>query len=134
MLYPDGLSPHGWGYMTIRFGSPLLQGGGCGLPNEPIMELIFEYVRRTDYADRPSRLQSFFAYDSLEKAKQEFPNTQIVRFVSEHHFRCDQTWLNVSHQIAVAEFNAHRYWSGDASSTPEWEFLITPPFVPEIVE
>lgn len=131
-LYPDGMSPHGWHYCTVVFGVLTLSGSTV-LPNEPTMEFIFEYVRRAAYPDRISRLQAFFGYDNIDQARKQYPEHPLVTFQSEQFFRCDQRWLNVSYQVAVAEFNAHRYWSGDSTTDPVWEYLVRPPFTPQPV-
>lgn len=125
--YPDGLSPHGWSYMTLRYGAPRLTNGENILPNEPIMELIFETVRQAHYELLPSRLQSYFAYATLEEAQAFAPDSMMISVRTNSYFKADQTWLNVSYQVAVAYYNAHQYWQGQPSSTPVWEYLVTPP-------
>ena len=68
--FPDGLSRHGWDYMTTSVDYVIHR------PNQqhyilyvPQIELVFELVRRTDFPDRPSRLQSYFAFESLADAQ-----------------------------------------------------------------
>src|SRR5262245_41181293 len=69
-LYPEGLSLHGWEYMTWRV-LPFTEPNGkvSFTPNERAIELIFEYVRRASFPKQPSRLQSYFGWDSLEEAR-----------------------------------------------------------------
>ncbi len=60
-ILPNGVTKHGDQYFASGLQSNNLGNG--------ILELVFEYVRRAHYPDKPSRLQSLFACDNLEDLK-----------------------------------------------------------------
>ena len=125
-LFPEGLSPHGWSFVT-EYHCPKEIDARWYVASDPTIELVFEYVRRAFYPTRPSRLQSYFAFDSIERARSFHSEGKIYRMLPTNAFRADMTWLNISYQFAVASYNAHQYWRGMASNTPDWEFLLVPP-------
>jgi hypothetical protein len=59
-MFPEGVSSHGEFYF-------LRNSSHHGLAN-PSIELVFEYVRRAKYPDRPSRFQSIFAFELPQQA------------------------------------------------------------------
>jgi uncharacterized protein YndB with AHSA1/START domain len=74
------------------------------------------------------RVQSFFAWESLEMAKAFRKGGQaLYRIESSSIFRADQSWLTLGVQNAIASLSAHRYWSGAPSGTPRWEILLAAP-------
>jgi hypothetical protein len=98
-LFPNGLSLHGWDYLTRR--QLLIQ-----VPGHPVqadyslsLELLVEYVRRAAFPDHPSRLQSYFAFGSLEEATSSRTGGQpIYRLDADVALQLDQRWLRHGHQ------------------------------------
>lgn len=127
-LFPDGLSLHGWDYISRQ---PLL----IQVPGHPVqadynlsLELLVEYVRRAAFPNLPSRLQSYFAFASLGEAKGFKTGDQpIYRVRADLVLQRDQRWLRHGHQNAIASYAAHRYWSGAAATNPKWEHMMVPP-------
>ena len=138
-IFPDGLSLHGWDYMTRAslVSSYMPQPPHAFVPittydHSTILELVLEYVRRSTFADCPSRLQSYFAYTSLSKA-QDFQQKngkthhKIYRLYADRVIKVDQTWLKLGTQNALGSYFANRFWSSIGSPTPEWEHMLVPP-------
>lgn len=72
-LYSEGLSEHGIQYL-IRQGIVIFKEG-TRIPLQithtiPMIEAIFELVRRSEFPEKPSRMQSMFAWVNLEDARQ----------------------------------------------------------------
>jgi hypothetical protein len=123
-LCNDGLSAHGARYLIqsirgeIRFA-------------ELLIELYFEYVRYRDYPDKPSRFQSFFAFEDLSKAK-EFGNGRGKIYEIDYSgsiFIGDMNWLKISYNAEMQRQCAEQYWSGKAfaGKKPNWECLLNLP-------
>ena len=130
-LFPDGLSLHGWAYMSWY--TDFLNSQGNQYVNySSTLELAFEYVRRSSFAECPSRLQCYFAFSSLDEARvfratSGQANQPIYRLSADRVVQADQVWLRLGNQIAAASFYAYKFWSGAASPTPKWEHMLVPP-------
>ena len=134
-LFPDGLSLHGWTYMD--WFTDFINSRGVAYANYMVtLELVLEYVRRSFFADCPSRLQSYFAYTSLSEV-QAFrqkqgageANAPIYRLQADKVIKVDQAWLRLGNQNIIGSFCAHQYWSGAASPNPEWEHALAQPIL-----
>jgi hypothetical protein len=126
-MFPDGLSSHGESYF--------LRNSANALHINPMLELVFEQVRRASFPQRPSRFQSTFAVDSLDAAhalrgRMKTPTARIFRVSSKQVAKADMNLLH-SGSILVTSYLAHRYWSGEPH--PErpafWEYLLRCPVV-----
>jgi hypothetical protein len=127
-LFPNGVTEHGRQY--------LVQAQVIAA-QEPALELLFEYVRRASFPDRPSRFQSLFGFGSLGDALR-FRNdmnaerARIWRVEVSDAFRADMNYLKlVGASALTVSYFAHRYWSGSSSSPesspePRWEYLLRP--------
>jgi hypothetical protein len=125
-LYPDGLSVHGWEYL-MRDLLTQIPGERVWATYESALEMIFESVRMSAFANAPSRFQSYFAWETIEAATEFSDDFPIYEVESETRFRADQAWLRLGYQGAMTLLFAHRYWSGAPSVTPKWEILLSPP-------
>lgn len=124
LLFPDGLSRHGEQYFLKNDSSPRFSA--------PSIEMLFEYVRRACFPDRPSRFQSMFAFESLNEAiefKARYGNGQgtIWQIESIEYFKADMGLLILGNTILVHSYLAHKYWKGEAGERPIWEVLLVPP-------
>jgi hypothetical protein len=129
MLFPEGLSSHGETYFLKN------QTPASGV--NPVIELLFEYVRQSHYANIQSRFQSLFAFGSIEDARifrERFCNNQgfICRVECEETqaFKADMNILTLRDSLLVLSYRAHCYWQGlpDPSGAPPlWEYLLKPP-------
>ena len=134
--FPNGMSRHGWEWMVA------IQDYVIHQPNQqhyvrnvPLIELVCELVRRSHFPKLPSRLQSYFAFESLTGAevfRQAQPAgdaaaMQIYEVESENALRLDQEWLKLGYSPGMSWVMAFRYWSGAASKAPKWELLLGPP-------
>ncbi len=124
-LFPHGVSSHGSSYF--------LTGSRCSNVTNPLIELVFEYVRRGCFPDRPSRFECLFACESLEQARvfrEQYGNGSIWKVQCDNVFRADMALLALGQEsILLTSYHAHRYWSGltGYSRQPFWEWLLVPP-------
>jgi hypothetical protein len=126
-LFPNGVTMHGEHY----FAKPTVHKNV-----NSVLELVFEYVRRSDFIDKPSRAESFFALDSLgdvfriaQKLNNiNVQNCSIWEVESETFHRADMQLLDLGTNL-MTSFCAHEYWSGTArdDTEPLWEYLLVPP-------
>jgi hypothetical protein len=128
MMFPKGVSKHG----ELYFLRPSPAVGDPALGVSPAIELLFEYVRRSAFPERPSRFQSLFAFDSEQESVQsqaEFGDGIVWQVEAEQSFRADMRLLSLGSSILVASWNAHEYWSGKRNGQVEpcWERLLVPP-------
>jgi len=133
-LFPDGLSKHGRQYLleqdliiSDQIGNPMPLA-----PHMPMIELIFELVRRSEFPDQMSRFQSMFGCESIEDArkfKEKFCGNQgqICLVECKEYSRLDMSLLLLGKTSIGSVFYARKYWSGEAGNTPEWEILMKPP-------
>lgn len=124
MLFPEGVTNHGERYML----NSMTQANSIN----GVLDLLFEYVRRSNYRACPSRFQSIFGFDSIEQANQfrnkyGKPNDLIWEIESNNAFKADMNLLTLGTSLLVLSYNAHRYWQGIQSDDPFWEYLLIPP-------
>lgn len=126
-VYPEGLSRHGRHYCSED-----LYSDDPDDVWDVACEVIFEAARLARYPDRPSRLQSVFALESLDDV-----DAFVDRFVESS---CD-VWAVEADDAFVGDMNlvdaedladglsnADRYWRGGAyNDDPLREVLLTPP-------
>lgn len=124
-LFPDGVTFHGESY--------ILQGRRPAKGVSEVIELLFEYVRRSLFSSCPSRFQSVFAFDHVAQAL-DFRNqyggsdSLIWEIECEARFKADMQLLTLQGSLLVLSYNAHRYWRGESSGNePVWEYLLIPP-------
>jgi hypothetical protein len=129
-LLPEGVTEHGHQYLV---GAQVI-----GPTQEPAIELMFEYVRRAAFPDRPSRFQSVFGFVNLDDARRfrsdmKAYSAHIWEIEADNAFRADMNYLKlVGASALIVSYFAHRYWSGESSAPesapePRWEYLLTPP-------
>lgn len=130
-LFPEGVSRHGDQYFAGNFPPFKLNGN---FPNvEGFIELLFEYVRKAYFPDRPSRFQSMYGLKTVEmaelfKQKIKLGDSPIKKIKSDKYFRADMSLLNPQESTLAYSYNAHKYWKGEAGSdNPFWEYLLSPP-------
>lgn len=124
MLFPNGISSHGEFY--------IIQNGSSTDPQATMIELLFEYVRRGCFADKPSRYEAFFAFETLKDlsafiARYKISTGTVWEVECNNVFKGDMNLLALYHSSLVFSYNAHCYWQGLPSSSPLWELLLTPP-------
>ena len=124
-LFPQGVTSHGERY--------LLRGETPAMGVEPIIEILFEYVRRSQFPLCPSRFQSFFACETLRDAE-EFkkryskPENLIWEVDAKRAFKADLKLLTLKCSLLTLSYYANRYWSGlPSGDDPFWELLLIPP-------
>ncbi|PLR84671.1 hypothetical protein CVD25_01150 [Bacillus canaveralius] len=123
-LFIDGVTPHGNMYINSR-----------GIPDN-YSEWFFEYVRRCNFNDRPSRFQSFFSFLSLEelqrfKQKLNINKGTIYVVECQNYFKADMNLLGMPDSPLTMSWLANTYWSGESIKEPKieplWECLLTGP-------
>jgi hypothetical protein len=140
--FPKGISRHGRSYLIERilitgYIAPLLPGQTQSTEGlvwyGPALELIVEFVRRSEFAKCPSRFESLFAWETVDDAKREkasrgWGTSKIYRVATERSHRADMKMLALgSETITKAWSNARDYWSGKSSVDPSWERLLSFP-------
>ena len=124
-LFPDGVTRHGEHYM--------LKGQTSAMGISPVIELLFEYVRRSHFPSRPSRFQSVFAFENIDQAvsfTKEYGKSEglIWEVESDVAFKADMRLLTLKGSLLGLSYNAHQYWREIASgNNPVWEYLMVPP-------
>jgi hypothetical protein len=128
-LFPDGLSLHGWNYMTGHTDFLTKHGTTVNYANyETTLELLLEYVRRAEFPSSHSRMQSYFAFGSLDAALAFRTNgSPVYRLDADVVLQLDQHWLRHGNQGVAGSYCARKYWSGAGSDNPKWECLLMPP-------
>ena len=122
-LFPDGISAHGERYF--------LRDEAKVTITNPMLELLFEQVRRAAFSQCPSRLQSMFAVETLAEAKRfqsDYGGAAIYKVKADVIFRGDMNLLHGGNSTLVTSWFAHQYWKGEAGpQTPFWEWLLQCP-------
>jgi len=137
LLFPEGVSKHGDTYSKKQVITQK-NDGSLNADINSIIELLFEYVRRSNYSHRPSRFQSFFAFESQDEAtdfRKNFCDSKgdlwEVECNDVQAFKADMSNLNFDDSLSTISYRASCYWEGrrnpDTSKTPIWEVLLTPP-------
>lgn len=127
-MFPEGLTDHGRRYMAE---APTREQHWPSWAAES----FFEAVRRADFPDRPSRMQSVFGFESIDDAR-GFAGTcragtpcAIYKLQGEIAHRANMSLLELcNHPGAVAFELARSYWLGEPGARPVlWELLLRPP-------
>lgn len=138
-LFPLGLTEHGKRYLLNEYlilQTP--QGPAPVVPHIPMIELVFELVRRSFFPDKPSRLACIFGWEKYEEAvefQRQHGAGTICRTEAEGFFRGDMNLLLLGGAgISAIQFAA-KYWNGGSGPQPRWEVLLIPPVkVVELIE
>ena len=124
-MFPDGVSAHGETYF--------LHNNAHSMVVSPMLELVFEYVRRGKYPHLPSRFQSIFAVDSTAAAEQfktRFCCTSapVYRVESKRTLKADMNLL-IAQTVLVTSYFGNLYWSGQQHPElePFWEYVLPCP-------
>lgn len=125
-LFKEGVSKHGMQYIN-QTGTP-----------ESHSEWFFEYVRRCNFNNRPSRFQSFFAFSSLEDIKRlqkklNFKSGTVYLIEGDNYFKADMNIVGNQQSPLLHSWLANIYWSGKTCEElnikfglePLWEYLLT---------
>lgn len=124
-MFPTGVSQHGDQYF--------LKNSSRANIASPAVELLFEYVRRSHFPDKPSRFQSWFGVESLDDAKAfrarfGAGTGTIWRVASKEFLRANMNLLTSQQTTLAYSWFAHAYWRGESGPmNPFWEFLLVPP-------
>ena len=122
-LFPNGVTNHAqWLWRSIDV---------YGLH-----ESLFEYVRRGEFADKPSRFESIFGFAQLDDARTflaRYPvkgvfGGNVLRVEGESRHRGNLALFDVIMNPGHAILGARAYWSGRPGLAPAlWEHLLSPP-------
>jgi len=123
--YKDGLSPHG---IQFLLGGLSFQNGM--VPISPVIELIWESIRKENYPKLPSRFQSYFGSKNKEEAiafreQSQSQQCNIYLLRSEFYFEADMNLLTFAGSAISTLDLAHKYWSGEKSPNPCVEVLLS---------
>lgn len=124
-LFPDGVTSHGEYYF--------LRGERPAKGVNEVIELLFDYVRKSYFPSCPSRFQSVFAFKTIDQAlhfKNNYgnPDSTIYEVESDKAFRADMRLLTLQGSLLLLSYDAHKYWQGiSCGDDPIWEYLLSPP-------
>lgn len=126
-LFPNGVTSHGDGYFASSSEYAIIS---------PAIELLYEYVRKANFKDKPSRAESFFAVKSLNDI-QRFADMYRINIYEcsiwevecENYHRGDMNLLKILPSNLITSYFANEYWSGGTADDPQpfWEYLLTTP-------
>lgn len=131
--FPNGISRHGESYLSEKiFYWHDNQNNLDFIPYIPSIELVFEIIRRANYPSLPSRLQSIFAFETLEEAlkfKSQYSQVDCPIYIVEANkcIKRDMSLLKLGFNISGGITLAEKYWSAQQSENPEWEILLELP-------
>ena len=161
--FPNGISYHGKRYLEIEAPHMRYVVEGQFVPvihldalkyasNEAcskMIELVFELVRRSCFADQPSRLNSFFAVKNISDLDKWFTaedqrNARIFELDAPEHtprydanflkeglaLTCNETYWKLDFSTSRIFDVACMYWSGASSEQPKYEYLVQLPTTP----
>lgn len=132
-LHPRGLTEHGKKYLLDEcLVVPTPNGPAPVVPHTPMVELVFELVRRLEYPDHVSRFEAVFGWQTVEEAasfKASFGSDDSALCVvnCSEAFRHDMSLLYLGGSTIGSIFYARKYWRGDSGNSPRWEILMRPP-------
>ncbi|MEU4710812.1 hypothetical protein AB0G00_30730 [Nocardia salmonicida] len=116
--FADGLSGHGQSYLNgdFQFKYVNAQGqDGYAVNHNTGLELLWELLRLNEYPQAPSRLQSVFAWERLEDARQFAESEQqgvIWEIETEHPgFHADMSLLKSLPRTGNTLQLARIYWA-----------------------
>jgi hypothetical protein len=122
--FPNGLTQHGRQYF-LDFQSD---------PNSRMLEIVWELMRRAEFAHAPSRMTSVFGFATVEDARafraeyRAGPMTGIFRVEGKQLHRGNMRLIGWGATGAGAIANARSYWRGERGDASElWECLLAPP-------
>ncbi|MBV1839302.1 DUF2441 domain-containing protein [Photobacterium ganghwense] len=126
-LFSNGVSSHGENY--------LLKNGSHGQISSSAIELLFEYVRRANFPEIPSRFECSFACETIDEAvkfRAAFgnPTDPIYEVFSENSFfKGNMALLDNDQTSLVCSYFADEYWKGNQGPRPScfWEVLLQLP-------
>jgi hypothetical protein len=128
--HADQLFPNGFAKFGERYFVSPWKGNGL----EPIIELVWEYVRRHIAPTAPSRFASLFAVKTEAEAHglraQLGGKGVIVEVEADTFFRADMDLLvHRADSIIVMSYHAELYWKGATlpGKASAWEYLLEPP-------
>jgi hypothetical protein len=136
-MFPNGVTYHGWEYLlNDKRVQPHQDKLG-------MIEILAEFIRRSDYPERISRFQSFFACKTLEDAKRFISLYPITTPEGETKcqgdiwlvqcdrvaFEGDMTYLGLGDCWLDAITRLKLYWAGERGQdqAPLLEVLLKPP-------
>ena len=131
-LYPAGISRHGMKYLTectVLFDNVTRTPLNVA-PFSHMIESVFELVRQNEFPERPSRMQSIYAWVHLSDARDFHAGIHpIYQIESDNAFIADQTYLSLGACVVGSYEMARKYWQGEQSDSPKLEAIIPLPVV-----
>ncbi len=129
LLFPKGFSRHGERYFVssqirVEFKESdlpsLLENNYIKTTSNSrngIIEILFEYVRRSNFPDKPSRFQSLHAFKTIEDAtkfRKEYCESKgyVWEVKCDNAFKVDMNLLNLEGSLLKLSYKIHKYWSG----------------------
>jgi hypothetical protein len=130
--YADGISEHGARYLYNPFYPIKDPAHNDYYPVTPMIENIFELIRKLKFPEQRSRFQSIFACLTLEDAKNIIVKTfngmgAIFEVECDEYVLKDMNLLFLGNSYVGSLIYAEKYWRGDRTDNPFLEVLMSPP-------
>jgi hypothetical protein len=121
----DGVTKFGDKFLSAEF-----QQSGWSWPNA-CREIACEFIRTKIRPDEPSRLSCVFGFATLAdahtfKAKTNRPGLPVWKVGCNNAFKKDMTLLDNRKNMAESLDSLIRYWKGEQSDAPFYEYLLAP--------
>lgn len=132
-LYDEGISSHGIQYLLsqgVTIFHPNTTVPQNIAPVEPMIEAIFELVRKSEYPDRPSRFKSMFAWCDLSQAndfREVSGGGNVFEIEANDAFIGDQNLLRLGGSVIGAYELAKQYWEGIQTNNAVLEAVLPLP-------
>lgn len=132
-MFPDGISNHGKQYLIDSW--LILEQNGVRInyaPVEPLMEVVLELVRRSEFPNLPSRMSSMFCWESLDCANNfisnnNLTNVNVYEVEAEDYFVGDMSIIFLGGQLIHSLELARKYWAGEKGPNPILEAIVPLP-------
>ena len=116
-LFEQGISKHGSNYLYHGLKDMICYSSWA-------LEMCFEHVRYTEFTEKPSRLQSAFAWRDLAEAQKALRSNEwaiyAVQPLDAVAFLDMKLITGDRKLFGGAEDNARAYWGGKKPETPEY--------------
>ena len=117
-FFPEGITRHGNSYLF---------SDDPTYTNNLTCEIVYEIIRRSQFPGKLSRMQSFFAFDEMGiQAYAAHWDGHVFEVEAAHVEKYDMNLVKNT-GLATNSYFAHKYWNGESSDSPIYEYLLKPP-------
>ena len=121
-LFEDGLTGHGITYVF-----------NPSINSNILIEMFFEFHRRSEFPEANSRMQSVFGAETIPDLKDragmdsvDVGSGDVYLVETDDYSIHDASLLNDFGSFIDSVIAAEKYWSGEGTDEPVWEVLMEP--------